>query len=354
MRMFADNAKLTSEVTDFNADLRLSSCVHKPTPLTSEQAQDRMRAIDKATAFGVHHRSASQRRDDGSLLKDPVNFFHGLWYEGELCALYADTNVGKSILAIQVAEKVALLGKRTLYIDLELSDKGFEKRYGDHVFPDTLETLTFEMSKFYNGFPQAADDEGIGMLDFIEYHAKTTCCDVIILDNITALCPGLETGERAVRIVNRLLSMRNDNGWSILFVAHTPKLDKSQPITRDSMSGSKRLISLIDSAFAIGESTLQPGMRYIKQTKVRLSECIFHENNVLVCQIERHNGMLRFVAKGTAPERSLLAAPHTGVADRNAERVAELRKSGLSVRDIAQRLSLSRSAVHRMLSKTNS
>ena len=66
--------------------------------------------------------------------------FSEFWLEGELCMLFADTNLGKSMLAVQLGDSisrgVAIPGfrleatpQKVLYIDFELSDKQFEVRY---------------------------------------------------------------------------------------------------------------------------------------------------------------------------------------------------------------------------------
>jgi RecA-family ATPase len=75
--------------------------------------------------------------------------FGDLWLEGELSILFADTGVGKSILAVQIAEAIAAgkdafaLGESStdlplpngtspqpvLYLDFELSGRQFTDRY---------------------------------------------------------------------------------------------------------------------------------------------------------------------------------------------------------------------------------
>ena len=73
----------------------------------------------------------------------PKMLFDSLWHEGELCILFADTNVGKSILAVQIAD-ISSKGKseyllntsapkqKVLYFDFELSEKQFQGRYSDN------------------------------------------------------------------------------------------------------------------------------------------------------------------------------------------------------------------------------
>ena len=70
----------------------------------------------------------------------PKMLFGKLWFENELCILFADTNLGKSILAVQIGNSISK-GKQIkgfdleankqqiLYFDFELSDKQFENRY---------------------------------------------------------------------------------------------------------------------------------------------------------------------------------------------------------------------------------
>jgi hypothetical protein len=70
----------------------------------------------------------------------PQKLYSDLWYEGELCILYSDTNQGKSILGVQIGDSItkgiAISGFKmeakkqpVLYFDFELSEKQFEARY---------------------------------------------------------------------------------------------------------------------------------------------------------------------------------------------------------------------------------
>ena len=66
--------------------------------------------------------------------KNPKKFWDSFWFENEVCCLYADSNLGKSILAVQIGNHVASLlekGNTVLYYDFELSEKQFGLRYTD-------------------------------------------------------------------------------------------------------------------------------------------------------------------------------------------------------------------------------
>ena len=59
---------------------------------------------------------------------NPHTWFHGLIVANENTVIFAASNVGKSILAVQIAEEIAK-EEKVLYLDLELSDKQFQMRY---------------------------------------------------------------------------------------------------------------------------------------------------------------------------------------------------------------------------------
>src|ERR1700749_1894433 len=73
----------------------------------------------------------------------PKMLFGKFWFEGELCILFADSNLGKSILAVQIGNcintgkpmspfVVESKPQPILYCDFELTDKQFEGRYSDN------------------------------------------------------------------------------------------------------------------------------------------------------------------------------------------------------------------------------
>ena len=304
-----------------------------------------------AQSLGVNIKSFNRCVEDASKLKDPENLYCELMYEGELTALYADTNLGKSIFAVQMGEAIAEKGFKTLYVDIEMSEKGIEMRSRRedgslHRFPRNFYRMTIDFSQILR--QEALDDDGFGIIDRIETMVKKENFKVVILDNLTALCSAMEKGETAVKLTNRLIQMRNDCQISILFLCHTPKLDRTQPLTRDSMGGSKRIISLVDSAFAIGQSVHDPLTRYVKQTKVRVNEFKYHENNVMVCRIERCDGVLRFFSSGCAREAQLLEK--NDKTQRN-EEIIKLFKSGVKLVDISEKVGLSKTQVHTIISK---
>ncbi len=77
-------------------------------------------------------KTGNQWLTEASSKAQPKSLYLCVWYESEVCILFADTNVGKSILAVQIASDIAK-EQKVIYIDFELSDKQFEARYSQNL-----------------------------------------------------------------------------------------------------------------------------------------------------------------------------------------------------------------------------
>ena len=292
-------------------------------------------------------KSANRTLTEASMTANPKQLYGEFWFEHEIGCLFADSNVGKSILAIQIAEDIAKMGETVLYFDFELSEKQFQLRFTDeqgnlHHFPSTLYRVQPDMNLI------ASIDEPFedAVMRNIENAAVETKARILIIDNISILCMQMEKGEGSAALVQRLRTLKNKYGFSILIIAHTPKRNMSMPITQNDLAGRKKLFNFIDSCFAIGLSAQGGNMRYVKQVKVRNCEMRYGGDNVMVCHIEKVGTMVQFINMGTAPEHD-----HLRIVNRE-EQVQEARllsASGLSLRDIASRMGISKSTVDRML-----
>lgn len=301
----------------------------------------------KPTMFRIL--TANEAMEEAAAHPDPVPLYPPLVYEGEIICVYADSNVGKSIYVIQMAVTMAKEHK-VLYFDFELSDKQFQLRYTSDngtlfKFPDNLYRVEIDPDKIDIA---ATNFEQI-VIKQIEDVALQTGATIIIIDNLTWLCNEAEKGEAAGTLMKALLSLKRKHAWTIIVVAHTPKRSLSNPITQNDLAGSKRIFNLIDSAFSIGYSAKDCGLRYIKQTKVRYGEFQYTSENVCVCQIDKVGSFTKFVRVGFATEQE-----HLRTADKKEdialkEAAYQLREAGKSIRDIAVRLGVSKSKIQRLL-----
>ena len=295
-------------------------------------------------------KSANQTIEDASKRPDPEQLYLELWYEGEVCCLFADSNLGKSIFAVQMADEIALKHK-VIYVDCELSDKQFQLRYCNpetnerHIFPDNL--VRAEVNPYAIGAENYED----AIIRDIEAAAEKTGTKVIIIDNLTYLCNSSDKSVDAGIFMMKLMALKKKKDLSLLIIAHTPKRDLSSPITQNHLAGSKKLYNFFNSVFAIGMSAKDRNLRYVKQVKVRAGAFRYDAGNVLVYEIEKTNGFLRFNFREFATEEEHLRHRETPEVNDNEARILELSKQGLSCRKIADQVGLSKSMVNNIINK---
>ena len=295
-------------------------------------------------------KSANQTIEDASKRPDPEQLYLELWYEGEVCCLFADSNLGKSIFAVQMADEIALKHK-VIYVDCELSDKQFQLRYCNpetnerHIFPDNL--VRAEVNPYAIGAENYED----AIIRDIEAAAEKTGTKVIIIDNLTYLCNSSDKSVDAGIFMMKLMALKKKKDLSLLIIAHTPKRDLSSPITQNHLAGSKKLYNFFDSVFAIGMSAKDRNLRYVKQVKVRAGAFRYDAGNVLVYEIEKTNDFLRFNFREFATEEEHLRHRETPEVNDNEARILELSKQGLSCRKIADQVGLSKSMVNNIINK---
>lgn len=308
-------------------------------------------------------KSANQWIDDASKQPVPRSLFSDFWFERELTFLFSDTNAGKSVLAVQIAESIAS-GSRidgfemdaasasVLYFDLELSAKQFECRYSqdyrDHYrfSPRFIRSEICPSDDFFE-----VDDHEEFFLEQVDAEILRHGVSRVILDNITFVSNETEKSKSALRIMKGLKQLKDKHEISILALGHTPKRPLDQPITQNHLAGSKMLMNFADAAFAIGKSSEDSDVRYLKQIKVRSAPERFGSNNVIACRIAKPDNFLRFEYLRTGPEREhLRASAETGQDERDDEiRKLSEAEPNLTQRELAERVGTSAATVNRVL-----
>ena len=293
----------------------------------------------------IELQSANDAIIEAREMPNPIRLYPPFWNEGEIACLFADSNVGKSILAVQIADHIALNFRRVVhYYDFELTKKQFQMRY---TVEQTSKSYIFSP---YLRRPVVAVEGDIAgnedsLMNAIEQAAVSDQCSVIIIDNLTCLCNNSESGDTAGRFMARLMELKKRLGLSVLVIAHTPKRDLTQPISQNDLAGSKRLFNFFDSVFAMGKSA-HDNTRYIKQIKTRMGILEHGIDNVLTGQVVQYDdGFLCFEPSVTCDERHLLDTK----SDSRLSEVAQLRSEGLSIRKIAEQLGVSKSVIGRMV-----
>ena len=293
-------------------------------------------------------KSANRTITDAALRPNPRSLYLELWYEGEVCCLFSDSNLGKSIYAVQMADQIAST-RRVLLVDCELTDKQFQMRYTDaetgliHIFPECLYRAEI------NPVTLDVNDYEEKIIKNIEAVALRMATSIIIIDNLTYLCNSSDKGVDAGIFMMKLMNLKKKYGWSLLIIAHTPKRNLSSPITQNDLAGSKKLYNFFDSVFAIGKSAKDDRLRYVKQLKVRAGEFLYDANNIIVYELEKSSGFVHFEFKEYSTEKEHLRERTESDEEKQLKRIKELKAQGKSVRDIAALVGLSKSKVWRLL-----
>jgi len=304
--------------------------------------------------------------DEAKCRPIPKMLFSELWFENELCILFSDTNLGKSILSLQIANsiskgiyidgfKLEIAPRIVLYFDFELSDKQLEKRYSnnyqDHyVFNKNL--LRAEINP-----EQEIPSNFKSFEDFLCFSIEQSVIKddikILIIDNITYLKNDTEKAKDALPLMKQLNALKKKYSLSILVLAHSPKRDSSKPITKNDLSGSKMLMNFCDSCFAIGESHQEKGSRYLKQIKQRNTEHIYDTQNVIICKIENLSNFLQFSFVGFESELDHLKEFTPKDADERLKEVLEMKKKNMPNTEIAKILGVSEGTIRNILKDKN-
>jgi KaiC/GvpD/RAD55 family RecA-like ATPase len=296
-------------------------------------------------------KSANDWIEDASKRPDPKSYFYGLITENENTVLFASANVGKSILAVQIAEDIAKTAT-VYYVDLELSDKQFQLRYSDsetgdkHIFPPQFRRA--EIAPELIGGVDLEQE----IIDSVETAAMNGA-KFIIIDNITFICSDAENSKVASDFMMKLIRLKKEYGLTTIIIAHTPKRRGDKPITHNDLAGSSRLINFFDAAIALALSAIDSNLRYLKQVKVRTGKYLYDSDNVIVLDLVKTSGYLHFEIQGYAKEYEHLKQGKPSEEREEIQECLRLKKQGYSFREIANNLMMSTSKVQRRLQKAN-
>jgi hypothetical protein len=287
--------------------------------------------------------------------------FGEFWHQDELCILFADTNAGKSVLAVQIGDcitrnlsvgpfPVQAENAVVLYVDFELVARQFRLRYSDaaggYQFSDNFYRAQLNIKSQMPANPKTYDRYIMAAITDRVRQIKAT---VLIIDNITCMRSGTENAAVALSLMKDLKDLKNDYHLSVLVLAHTPKRNPSRPVTPDDLHGSKLLINFADSAFAIGKSKTQPGVNYLKQIKQRNTAEKYGAENVCLGRITKPGNFLQFEFEGNGHERDHLYRSNPQDREQLAQQVAELSKQGMSQRRISRELRIPLTTVNRLI-----
>ena len=312
-------------------------------------------------------KSANDWIDEAKSKPIPKKIFGPFWYEEELCILFADTNQGKSLLAVQIIDSVTkgvptlglemdLKASKVIYFDLELTAKQFEMRYAQYDKGKDILFDHFEFSEIFlraeinpHGYDESIEEYETFLFKEIENQTSKSGARILVIDNLSCLISDNEKAKNTTPFLIRLNNLKKIHGWSILLIAHTPKRNLFAPISRNDIQGSKSFINLIDSCFAVGESQKDPSVKYLKQIKVRYGAFEFPSERVLVCKIGKDTNFSSFQFLEFSNESDHLKQVTLTDRSQMKSKAFELKEEGHSNVKIAQKLGVSEGAVRKWL-----
>ena len=243
--------------------------------------------------------------------------------------------------------------QKVLYLDLELSDKQFQRRYSNDYENEFIFNFNFYRVIFKRRYelPEKISYEDY-FIDSLEKLIIETGAKVVIIDNMTRLISGDTDQARAAKpLMDRLNDLKFDYNLSMLLLEHTKKVDTSQPIHLNDLQGSKMKANFADAVFTIGRSAKDNNYRYVKQLKVRSCEAEYDCENVLVYEVIKENSFLHFRFIEYGREFDHLKQLTNSDRENRHDMILELKKQGLSNVDIGRQLGITEGAVRKQLSK---
>ena len=287
---------------------------------------------------------------------NPRKLFGQLWWENELVICFASTNVGKTLLAMQIAESLATgtqvfkdkdnpclnetEAMKVLYVDAELTYKQIENRYKNCGNGDNYELssniIRAEIDRDFLW------QKGDNMEELIKEDIKNLIEEykpkALIVDNLKMLRKGTEKSHEALPMMFELNNLKGKYNISILVLGHTPKIDVLSPILINHLSGSSDIANASDGIFAIAKTREDNATRYIKELKQRNVQFKFGSSNVLLCTIDQPESFTGFFWNSLCKESELLNE-FSEEAKNNLEKlIMHFHKEGSSTREIADML----------------
>lgn len=307
-------------------------------------------------------RNSKQRMEDAKNQPHIKQLLGFIWQSNEIHIMFADTGIGKSILAVASVDALTK-GKgflflenentplTTLYYDFELSDRQFKKRYtnddgSEYSFNENFYIDNIDFVELNKTFPKA---QLVDLLfEKFKYDIEKTEAKILVIDNLTYLSTqSSQDTQVALEVMRRLNELKKEFDISILVLAHTPKRFNSSPITLNDLAGSKHLSNFADSVSTIGKSTQGKSIRYWKQVKPsRSGELIFDTGNVIIIEIEKQDTFLTMKHIGFSSEWDHLKV-ETGNTETPPQvyEVVELLKQNLTYDNIAVQLGISKGTI---------
>ena len=300
----------------------------------------------------------------------PAMFYGEFWLEDEMAMLCADAGLGKSVLAMQLAESIArgrpisplpmtAKARKVLYVDMEMNTKQLAMRYTvdaesgrelkkRYRFSSDLSLVRIDPENLLSGKTPEMTAQTFGKL--VEAEIKKSGARALIIDSLTALKRSYYGSNELLPVLRTLKRLAREHSLSILVLAEAPSTGRARSLTMSGLGGLRLVASAADSVIAIGASGHDPVGRYIKHLFSRSTPVIFNKLHVPLYRIGKIGGnCLGFDFGGFGSERELLIDRHEQAETPMIEWIWEEAYKGRTIRQIALDCGRSKTTVHRLM-----
>lgn len=312
------------------------------------------RAIDIETEIESEEEQFEMPRKANDVIREAMAqrprpaLFDGFWQTGEVALMFGASGVGKSVLAVQIADALArgtpvdgfnmpTRRHKVLYIDLTLSDVQFQRRYTPDVESGGARPYKFP-ERFYRGRPRYDED----LCSWVRSMVRRGGFEVVVIDDLSAVMRTDDGTFDSLRIMRDMKRLSQETGISVLVLADSYPSRNAGDVSEADMRRSRVLCGVADSVFAIGR--LERGDLKLVQFRSQGSEVVWGSRNPVGCMIRRRqNGLLGFVfderfAPKLDPKRCHMI-----------DFASMCRANGFKYRDIAKVMQISKSQAERLV-----
>jgi hypothetical protein len=276
---------------------------------------------------------------------------------------YSNTNYGKSILAFQVAVNAATGTSfdnaecfknecepmRVLLADFEMDDKTLTDRHAETWNNFDITLLNQNLTILHEN-PEASAVYGSTLLQRIEEAAINAHADLVIIDNLTKVCPDLLKADEVSKVIDTLRRIRQKTGASFLIIGHTVKSYQNIAITENSYYGSAHIANFFTEIFFLDKTN--EGNFFLKHSKTKQREAWTDIVPVLSRKGNTRYGVgFSFIALRPLDTIQMPSSQNTKK-KKPSEFKTEIRKmydSGIIQSKIAEIFGCSRSAINQLL-----
>jgi hypothetical protein len=285
---------------------------------------------------------------------------------GDVAILFSGPENGKSILGIQMADKISkgeslfngLLRnecepQKVIYFDFELSLSDYKNRYLDgagNAYPFRDDGWMVRVGNDEEN-PKTFTDIASNMERILRQNIEQYQPNVVFIDNITAMSNGSTADAEVMRQIMTLLKDLNlRHNLTVIVLAHTPKqYDLSKPLAIADLAGSFLVAAFANTIIAIGKSKMGNNIKYLLHLKVRDGVKIHDELNVINVCIEKEGAFLQMktLEEPTGRETDhLMTKNEIAITDETIKQMVMLHDEGKSNQAIKDELKISLSRQH--------